>query len=262
MVGPVGGAQGGAAGAHGEGRPGAVRVALFVTCLVDQLFPQVGEAAVAVLRRAGVEVTFPRGQTCCGQVAFNAGFWPEARPLARRLLRTFAAAEVVVAPGGSCVTMVRQYYPLLLREDPQAATAARALGRKTYELSQFLVDVLGCEDLGARFPYHVTYHPSCHALRGLGVRDQPLRLLRRVRDLHYCPLPEAEECCGFGGLFAVKFADLSAALLDAKVRAIEASGAEVVTAVEISCLAHIGGALRRRGSSIRALHLAEVLAAS
>ncbi len=239
-----------------------MRVALFVTCLVDQLFPQVGEAAVAVLRRAGVEVRFPRGQTCCGQVAFNAGFWQEARRLARRLVETFATGEAVIAPGGSCVAMVRQYYPLLLRGDPREAEAASALGRRTYELTQFLVDVLGREDLGARFPYRVTYQPSCHALRGLGVRDQPLRLLRRVSGLRYCPLPEAEECCGFGGLFAVKFARLSAAMLEAKVRAVEQSGAEVVTSLDVSCLAHIGGALRRRGSSVRALHVAEVLAAS
>jgi L-lactate dehydrogenase complex protein LldE len=238
-----------------------MRAALFVTCLVDQLFPRAGEAAAAVLRRCGVAVEFPPGQTCCGQVAFNDGFWDEARPLARRHIEVFDHADVVVAPSGSCVAMVREFYPMLLRDEPGWAARARDVGQRTFELSEFLVDVLHTEDAGARFPHRVAYHPACHGLRALGLRDQPLRLLRRVRDLDLRPLRGAEECCGFGGMFAVKFSALSSAMLETKLRAIEDSGAEVVTATDVSCLMQLGGGLSRAGSRIRALHLAEILAA-
>lgn len=237
-----------------------MKAALFVTCLVDQLFPQVGEATVALLRRLGVEVEFPEAQTCCGQVAFNDGFWPEAQRLARQFLATFADTPAVVAPSGSCAAMVREFFPVLLRDDPPLADEARKVGRRTYELSEFLVNVLGREDVGAYFPHTVTYHASCHGLRTLGLREQPLRLLRHVRGLELHPLEGLEECCGFGGMFAVKFAGLSGAMLEAKIRAIEASGAEVVTATDVSCLMHLAGGLSRRGSPIRAMHLAEVLA--
>lgn len=237
-----------------------MKAALFVTCLVDQLFPRVGEATVALLRRLGVEVEFPEAQTCCGQVAFNDGFWPEAQRLARRFLATFADAPAVVAPSGSCAAMVREFFPVLLRDDPPLADEARRLGGRTYELSEFLVDVLGREDVGAYFPHTVTYLASCHGLRGLGLREQPLRLLRHVRGLEIHPLEGLEECCGFGGMFAVKFSGLSGAMLEAKIRAIEASGAEVVTATDVSCLMHLAGGLSRRGSPIQAMHLAEVLA--
>jgi len=237
-----------------------MRAALFVTCLVDQLFPHAGEAAVAVLRRLDVSVEFPEAQTCCGQVAFNDGFWAEARPLAARFLAVFEHADAIVAPSGSCAAMVREFYPLLLREDAALAARAREVGRRTYELSQFLVDVLGREDVGARFPHRVVYHPACHGLRTLQLREQPLRLLRRVRDLELRPLPGAEECCGFGGMFAVKFEPLSRAMLARKLQAIEDSGAGYVTATDVSCLMHIAGGLSRRGGGIRAIHLAEILA--
>jgi len=238
-----------------------MKVALFVTCLVDQLFPQVGEATVTLLNRLGIEVEFRQAQTCCGQVAFNDGFWPDARTLARRHLDVFAGASAVVVPSGSCAAMVREFYPVLLRDDPSLAGEARRLGRQTYELSEFLVDVLGRDDVGAHFPRAVTYHASCHGLRALGLREQPLRLLRRVRGLQLRPLDGLEECCGFGGMFAVKFSALSGSMLEAKLRAIEASGAEVVTATDVSCLMHLAGGLSRRGSRIRAMHLAEILAA-
>ncbi|MDR7510068.1 MAG: (Fe-S)-binding protein, partial [Armatimonadota bacterium] len=231
------------------------------TCLVDQLFPQVGEAAVAVLRRAGVEVDVPLAQTCCGQVAFNDGFWPEAARLARKFLNDFGGAEAVVTPSASCATMVREFYPLLLRDDPPAAVRARDLAARTYELTEFLVDVLDAGDLGARFPHRVTCHASCHSLRGLRLRDQPLRLLRAVRGLELRELPGLEECCGFGGMFAVTFAALSGSMLHAKMAAVEASGAEVVTSTDCSCLMHIAGGLSRRGSAVRAVHIAEILAA-
>jgi len=237
-----------------------MRAALFVTCLVDQLFPQTGRATEDLLRRLGVTVEFPPGQTCCGQVAFNDGFWDEARPLARRLLEVFDHADLVVAPSASCVAMIREFYPVLLRDDPGRAAQARAVGRRTYELTEFLADVLGVVAVGARFPHRVTYHPACHGLRLLGLVEQPLRLLRRVDGLDLRTLPGAEECCGFGGMFAVKFAELSAAMLETKIRAIEESGAEFVTATDVSCLLHLDGGLRRRGSAVRTVPIAEILA--
>lgn len=235
--------------------------ALFVTCLVDQLFPHVGDAAVAVLRRAGVDVVFPREQTCCGQVAFNDGFWPQARTMAVRFLETFEPSGAIITPSGSCAAMVREFYPRLLRDDPALAARAAAVARRTYELSEYLVNVLGWDDAGARFPHRVVYHPSCHGLRALGVAEQPLRLLRRVAGLELRALGNAEECCGFGGMFAVKYAALSSAMLDAKIAAIEESAAEFVTATDVSCLMHLDGGLRRRGSAVRTIHLAEILAA-
>jgi len=235
--------------------------ALFVSCLVDQLSPHVGEAAVAVLRRAGVDVVAPPQQTCCGQVAFNDGFWPQARVMARHFLDVFEPWAAIIAASGSCAAMVREFYPRLFRDDPPLAARVVALARRTYELSEYLVNVLGWEDLGARFPHRVAYHPSCHGLRSLGLAEQPLRLLRRVAGLELCPLRSGEECCGFGGMFAVKFAALSSSMLEAKIAAIEESGAEFVTATDVSCLMHIDGGLRRRGSAVRTIHLAEILAA-
>ncbi len=237
-------------------------VALFVTCLVDQLFPQIGEAAVRVLERAGCAVTFPAAQTCCGQATFNDGFWDEARALAARFLDVFADAPAIVAPSGSCAAMVREWYPRLFRADPPRAARAARVAHRTYELSEFLVRVLGRTDLGARFDAAVAYHPSCHGLRGLGLREEPLRLLRAVRGLRLVELPRADECCGFGGLFAVTFAPVSGAMLASKLDAVEASGADVVTATDASCLMHLAGGLQRRGSRARAVHLAEILAAT
>jgi L-lactate dehydrogenase complex protein LldE len=238
------------------------RVALFVTCLVDQLYPHVGEAAVRVLERAGCGVVFPPAQTCCGQAVFNDGFWDDARRLARGWLDAFDGAEAVVAPSGSCVAMVRHWYPRLFRHDPILFERAQALAGRTYDLAEFLVRVLGATDLGARFPAAVAYHASCHGLRGLSLREEPRRLLSAVRDLRLVPLRGTEECCGFGGFFSVKFGALSGAMLQAKLDAIEASGADVVTGTDMSCLMHIGGGLVCRGSRVQAMHLAEILAAS
>jgi L-lactate dehydrogenase complex protein LldE len=237
------------------------QVAVFITCLVDQLYPQVGEAAVRVLERAGCGVSFPNAQTCCGQAVFNDGFHDDARHMAHRFLDVFDDAEAVIAPSGSCVAMVREWYPRLFRDDPGLARRAQALAQRTYELSEFLVRVIGVTDVGARLPASVTYHSSCHGLRGLGLREEPLALLRAVRDLRLVPLTGTAECCGFGGLFSLKFSDLSGAMLVSKLDAIEASGADLVTATDVSCLMHIAGGLSRRGSRVRALHLAEVLAA-
>jgi L-lactate dehydrogenase complex protein LldE len=235
-------------------------VALFITCLVDQLFPHIGECTVRILERAGCAVSCPLAQTCCGQATFNDGFQEHARSLARQFLDAFEGAPEIVAPSGSCVAMVREWYPHLFRDSSALRERAVALARCTYELSEYLVSVLGRTDVGARFPAVVAYHPSCHGLRGLGLREEPLRLLAAVRDLRLVTLPNAEECCGFGGFFSVKFAGVSGSMLSAKLDAIEASRADIVTATDASCLMHMAGGLARRGSRVRTLHLAEVLA--
>ena len=230
------------------------RVALFVTCLADTLYPEVGKATVTVLERLGVEVAFPLEQTCCGQLHGNSGYPAEAAGLARRFVEIFEPYDAVVTPSGSCAAQVREHVPALLGGDDHGVPA------RTWELSQFLTGVLGVDDVGSRYAGSVAYHPTCHSLRLLGVGDAPLRLLRGVPGLELVDLPDAEECCGFGGTFAVKNADVSAAMLDEKLAAIAASGAEAVCACDSSCLMHIGGGLHRRGSAVRTVHLAEILA--
>jgi L-lactate dehydrogenase complex protein LldE len=225
-----------------------MRIALFVTCLADTLFPEVGRATVRVLERLGVDVAFPPAQTCCGQLHWNAGYVAEGRQLAQRFERVFAPYETIVSPSASCAGHVR------------AHGAGKAAGR-TWELSQFLVDRLGIEEVESAFTGRVTYHPTCHSLRVLRVGDRPLRLLRAVPGIDFVPLPGAEECCGFGGTFAVKNAGVSTAMLDEKLAHVVATGADSVCACDASCLMHIGGGLRRRRSPVRALHLAEILAA-
>lgn len=240
--------------------PRPERVSLFVTCLVDLFFPQVGEATVQVLRHLGLPVDFPQGQTCCGQPAFNSGFWAEARVAARRFLDAFAGSECIVAPSGSCVAMVRHHYGELLAGEPALLERAREVARHTYELSEFLVRVLGVEDLGARLPARVTYHDSCHALRELGLAREPRALLRNIRGLELVEHQGHNWCCGFGGTFAVKYAPISTAILQDKVDAVTKSGAEIVTSTDVSCLMNIAGALSRQGAPVQAVHLAELLA--
>lgn len=235
-----------------------MRVALFVTCLADTFFPDTARATVRLLERLGCEVVFPEQQTCCGQMHFNTGYARQAGELARRHERVFAAADVVVLPSGSCAGMVREHYAQLCERQQGEAT----LPGKTYELSELLVDVLGVTDVGAYFPHRVTYHPTCHSLRMLGVGDKPLRLLQQVRGLELVELPAATECCGFGGTFAVKNADTSTAMLSDKMRHVLDTGAEVLTAGDNSCLMHIGGGLSRLRSGVRPLHLAEILAST
>jgi L-lactate dehydrogenase complex protein LldE len=241
-----------------------VRIALFVTCLGDTLFPEVGRATVTVLERLGPEVAFPPGQTCCGQMHVNTGYPREAVPLVRRFVDQFTPYDVVVAPSGSCVGSVRHQHATVAEGagDPALADAARDVAARTYELSELLVDVLGVEDVGAYYPHRVTYHPTCHSLRMLRVGDRPLRLLRHVRGLELAELPEAETCCGFGGTFALKNRDVSTAMLADKMRHVLATGAEVCTAGDSSCLMHIGGGLSRLQAGVRAVHLAEVLAST
>jgi len=239
-----------------------MRVALFVTCFNDTLFPSTGRAVVEVLERLGCEVSFPEAQTCCGQMHANTGYQLEAVPLARRFVRVFGDADVVVSPSASCVGMVRDQYAKLaeLAGDPELARAVDAIVPRVRELTELLVDDLGVEDVGAVFPHRVAYHPTCHSLRLLHVGDRPLRLLRAVRGIDLVELEEAQECCGFGGTFAVKNADTSIAMLTDKLRRVLDTRAEVCTAADNSCLMHIGGALRRQRTGVRTLHLAEILA--
>jgi L-lactate dehydrogenase complex protein LldE len=239
-----------------------MRIGLFVTCLTDTLFPGTGRAVVTVLERLGHRVDFPAAQACCGQMHFNTGYRREAVPMVRGMVAAFGGYEAVVCPSASCAAMVREYYPALAFEagDAALAGAVAEIVPRTWELSEYLTGVLGVTDVGAYFPHRVTYHPSCHSLRMLAVGDAPLRLLRAVRGLDLADLPDAESCCGFGGTFAVKNPDVSAAICADKVAAIRQTGAEVVCAADNSCLMHIGGALTRQRSGVATMHLAEILA--
>jgi L-lactate dehydrogenase complex protein LldE len=225
-----------------------VRVALFVTCFNDTLFPETGRATVRLLERLGCEVEFPEEQTCCGQMHFNSGYAREGMELARRFERVFTGADAVVSPSASCVGMVREH--------------AGVDGPPVYELSEFLTGPLGLEDVGAYYPHRVTWHPTCHSLRVLRVGDAPLRLLRAVKGIDLVELPDARECCGFGGTFAVKNADVSMAMLSDKLRSALDTRAEVVSAGDNSCLMHIGGGLSRQRTGVRAVHLAQILAST
>lgn len=241
-----------------------MRVALFITCFNDTFFPETGRATVEVLERLGHEVEFPLAQTCCGQMHFNTGYQREAIPLVRRFVEVFAPYEAVVAPSGSCVGMVRELYPMAaeLANDKRLLYEVEELAPKVFELSEFLVKRMGVTDVGAYYPHHVTYHPTCHSLRMLKVGDAPLELLRAVRGIDLVELREARECCGFGGTFAVKNADTSTAMLSDKLRHVLDTEAEVCTAGDNSCLMHIGGGLKRQRAGVRTVHLAEILAST
>jgi L-lactate dehydrogenase complex protein LldE len=245
-----------------------VRVALFITCYNDALFPEVGQAIVRLLRRLGQEVEFPAEQTCCGQMHFNSGYQDACIPLVERFVDAFAGYDAVVTPSGSCASMVRRYHPLVAElaaergKDTGLAERVADVSPKVLELSEFLVDVLGVTDVGARFPHRVAFHPTCHSTRLLGVGDRPTRLLNAVEGLTLLDLPRSAACCGFGGTFAVKNSDTSVAMGLDKVDDVLGSGAEVLTAGDTSCLMHIGGLLSRRRSPVRVMHLAEILAAT
>ncbi|WP_067893365.1 (Fe-S)-binding protein [Nocardia vaccinii] len=241
-----------------------MRVALFVTCLVEAMFPDVGRATVTLLERLGHQVVVPPAQTCCGQMHINTGYPAAAMPLVRNHADAFAGYDAIVAPSASCVGSVRHQHAMLARRagDTGLAAAADEVAAHTYELSEFLVDVLGVEDVGAHYPHRVTYHPTCHSLRMLRVDDRPLRLLRRVSGLDLVELPDADQCCGFGGTFALKNPDVSTAMLADKMRHVQETGAHTCTAADSSCLMHIGGGLSRLRSGARTLHLAEILAAT
>jgi L-lactate dehydrogenase complex protein LldE len=239
-----------------------MRVALFTTCLVDALFPDAGRATVRLLERLGQPVEFPLEQTCCGQMHANSGYFEVE--LVRRYVDVFSPYDAVVVPSGSCAGAIRHQHPMIARAagDEALATRAEAVAAKTYEVSQFVVDVLGTDDVGAYFPHRVTYHPTCHSMRMLGVGDRPLRLLSKVRGIDLVELPRWDECCGFGGTFSVKNPDVSAAMLADKMEAVIETGAEVLCAGDRSCLMHIGGGLDRIRAGVRTLHLAEILAST
>ncbi len=241
--------------------PRPSRVQLFVTCLVDHFCPAAAEATIAVLERLGLEVDVPGDQTCCGQPAFNGGFRDDAAAMARHTIDVLGRRpDPVVVPSGSCADMIVNHYPELFAADGVYGPRARELAARTFELSQFLVDVLGVTDVGARGSGRLAYHASCHGLRGLGLSHQPRELLRHVAGAEAADLPDAETCCGFGGLFAIKMAPISGAMLASKIESIQVSGADTVVATDVSCLMHIGGGLTRTGSAVRVRHLAEVLA--
>jgi L-lactate dehydrogenase complex protein LldE len=241
-----------------------MRIALFITCFNDTLFPATGRAMVRLLERLGHTVDFPMAQTCCGQMHFNTGYQRETIPLVRHFAEVFGRAGAIVAPSASCVGMVREFYPRVaeIAGDRYLAADVAALIPRVFELSEFLVNELGVEDVGAYYPHRVTYHPTCHSLRVLHAGDAPLRLLRKVRGIDLVELPNADQCCGFGGTFAIKNADTSMAMLGDKLRCVLDTRAEVCAAADNSCLMHIGGALHRQRAGVRAVHLAEILAAT
>jgi L-lactate dehydrogenase complex protein LldE len=235
-------------------------VTLFVQCLVDGFFPDVGEAMVQIFESLGLSTDYPADQTCCGQPAFNAGYRNEARRAARHFIEVFEPAARIVCPSGSCVHMVRAHYPLLFAQEPHWRRRAMAVAAKTFEFSEFLVDVLGVDDLGARHNGRITYHDSCHLLRGIGVGEQPRRLLRNIRGAEFVEMPESDRCCGFGGAFSIKYPEISTAMLADKVDCIVASGADLVVGCDAGCLMNIQGMLTRKGLGIGTLHIAQLLA--
>ncbi len=239
-----------------------MRVSLFITCYNDTLFPQTGKAVVAVLERLGHTVVFPEGQTCCGQMHWNTGYQEEALPLLPRFVAQFKDAEAVVIPSSSCVAMMREHYVMMAEKigDRQLLADVHALLPRIWEFSEFLTKKLGLEDVGAYFPHRVTYHASCHGLRSLGLGDGPMNLLRGVRGLELVQLSGLEQCCGFGGTFAVKNAEVSSAMLGEKIQAVLNTKAELCTACDNSCLMHIDGALHRQRTGVRTIHIAEILA--
>jgi L-lactate dehydrogenase complex protein LldE len=242
------------------GSQASPNVGLFVTCLVDLFRPSVGFAALKLLQDAGARVDVPAGQTCCGQPAYNSGDRADAIAIARHVVKAFEGFDYVVAPSGSCAGMIKRHYPKLLADDPSFAPRAKALAAKTYELTSFLVDVLGVTAVNARFPATVTYHDSCSSLRELNVRDAPRRLLAGVEGLTLEEMEETEVCCGFGGAFAVKYPEISTTMAEAKIRNIAASSATCVLAADLGCLLHLAGRLSRDRSSVTCRHVAEVLA--
>lgn len=241
-----------------------MNVSLFLTCVNDTLFPDTGKAVVHLLERLGHTIDFNPEQTCCGQMHYNTGYRDETVPLVRRFVKQYEDAEAVVVPSASCAGMIHEYYPKIAEStgDSSLEKSVSELLPRVFELSSFLVDKLKVEDVGAYFPHRVTYHPTCHSLRVLHVGDAPLKLLKNVRGLEFTELPNALECCGFGGTFAIKNSDTSAAMVGDKIHHIKQTGAEICVAADNSCLMHIGGAMSRQRSGIRTVHLAEVLAST
>ncbi|MDR3723890.1 MAG: (Fe-S)-binding protein [Terracidiphilus sp.] len=241
-----------------------MRASLFITCYNDTLFPETGRAVVSLLERLGVELDFHPRQTCCGQMHANSGFRAEAYSQAKRFIRMYQDTELLVIPSSSCVSMIREQYPTLIHElgNEELRQQYEALLPRIFELSEFIIDKLGVEDVGAYFPHRVTYHASCHSLRGIHLGDRPLRLLRKVRGIDLVELPNIDRCCGFGGTFSVKNAEVSSAMLGAKIQDLLSTKAEFCTAVDNSCLMHQGGALHRIYAGMKTIHIAEILAST
>lgn len=235
-----------------------MKVTLFATCLVDMFQGDVGKATVEVLERLGCEIDFPEAQICCGQPAYNSGYVEETKPAMKRMIEAFEHAEYVVSPSGSCAYFFKEY-PHIFKDDPVWGPRAQALADKTYELTQFIVEVLKVEDVGARLEGKVTYHTSCHMTRLLGVKEPPMKLLKNVKGLEYVDLPFKDKCCGFGGTFSVKMPDISQEMVDEKVEKIEDTGAEYLVGADAACLMNIGGRINREGKPIKVLHIAQVL---
>ena len=241
----------------------AIKASLFVTCIIDQFYPEVGEAVVRVLQRLGVEVEFDQSQTCCGQPAFNNGFWNDARPTARRLLESYRGDGYIVVPSGSCASMIRVFYNQLFDDDPDTLLRVQALAPRVFEFSEFVSDILGPERLEGVFqsssPTRVTYHESCHLKRELGVDSQPRSLIKALPGVELVEMPQAEVCCGFGGTFSVKYADISAAMLQDKIANIQSVEVDAVVAGDMSCLMQIGGGLEKQNTGVRSIHIAQLL---
>ncbi len=236
------------------------KASLFITCLIDTFFPKVGESTVYVLKKLGIEVDFPQDQTCCGQPGFNSGFQHDARILAKRFLSIFNQDGFIVSPSGSCTSMVKVFYKELFRDDPNTLEIIDKVSSRTYELSDFLVNVLKIEDVGAAYSGKVTYHSSCHLLRELRIQDEPRKLIKSVKGVEFIEMNLHDACCGFGGTFSVKFPDVSASILDEKIENIIKSGADTVISTDMGCLMQIGGAISRRKIPVKVMHLAELLA--
>jgi L-lactate dehydrogenase complex protein LldE len=238
-----------------------MKISLFIPCFIDQLFPNVGISTVQILEKLGHQVDYPKNQTCCGQPAFNSGYWTEAKDVARKFVDLFSEAEVVVCPSGSCTTMVRQFYGQLFEDSPELKAAAK-VASKTYELTEFLVKKLQVTDLNAKFSGKVAWHDACHGLRELHLKDEPRQLLKKVKDLELVEMKECETCCGFGGTFSVKFPSISVAMDEVKIKSLEECGAEYVVSGDSSCLMQLNGLLQKQNSRIKTIHIAEILASS
>lgn len=240
--------------------PFTQKVTLFVQCLVDAMAPEAGVSMVRLFQALGIEAEYPEAQTCCGQPAFNSGYWTAAREAARHFIRVFEPAQCIVSPSGSCTAMVRHHYPELFADEPQWLQRAERVGQKTFELTEFLVDVLKVTDLGAVYPGRVTYHDSCHLMRTLGIHDQPRALLAQVQGLDFVEMVESDRCCGFGGTFSYKYPEISTAMVAHKTERILETGADTVVGCDMGCLLNIEGYLSRQGHQVKVRHIAEILA--
>lgn len=236
-----------------------VKASIFITCICDGMFPRVGEAMVRVLEKQGVSLDFPPDQTCCGQPALSSGYWDDARDVARSFIDSFRNSEMIVTPAGSCLTAIKEFYPVLFEKDQKYLALSKELIQKTHEFSEFLVEVLQVTNVNASFPYKVTYHSSCHPRRFLGVDKYVYALLKDVAQLDFVPLAHEGQCCGFGGTFSVKMPEISESMVNAKVEDILATGADVVVGTDLSCLMNIDGRLRKQGAKVRVMHIAELL---